>query len=103
MAQIRQKSYADKRRRPLKFKVEDFMMLKVTPMKGVKHFIKKEEFASMHIGPFRIIGRVGDVSYCLKVLDTLTKIHNVFHVSILRKHLRDEEQQQVMNLSKLQL
>jgi len=58
-----QKIYANRRRRPLDFEVGNFVMLKVSPMKGVKHFKKKRKLAPRYIGSFRIIGRVGAVSY----------------------------------------
>jgi len=60
--QSRQKSYADKRWRPLKFEVGD-LMLKVSPMKGVKHFGKKGKVTQRHIGPFKIIKRVRAILY----------------------------------------
>ena len=78
-------------------------MLKVSPMKGVKHFEKKEKLAPRYIGSFMIIERVEAVSYCLELPYALTDIHDVFHISMLRKHLRDEKQQWVMDLSELQL
>jgi hypothetical protein len=102
-AQIRQKSFADKRRRPLVFEVGDLVMLKVSPMKGVKHFRKKGKLAPRFVGPVRIIGKVGKVSYQVELPESLSGVHNVFHISMLRKHLRDEELSQVTDLSDLQL
>jgi len=75
-------------------------MLKVSPIKGVKCFEKKEKFAPRYIRSFRIIERDRVVPY-LELPDALTNVHDVFHVSMLRKHLRSEEQQQVMDLSEL--
>ena len=61
--QSRQKTYTNRRQRPLDFEVGNFVMLKVSPMKGPKHFEKKRKLAPRYIGSFRIIGRVGAVSY----------------------------------------
>jgi hypothetical protein len=102
-AQSRQKSFADRRRRPLVFEVGDLVMLKVSPIKGVKRFGKKGKLAPRYVGPVRIIGRVGEVSYQVELPESLAGVHNVFHISMLRKHLRDEELRQVTDISDLQL
>ena len=91
-AQSRQKSYADRRHRPLEFAVGDFVLLKVSPMKGVRRFGKKGKLASRYVGPFRISERIGAVSYRLELPQSLSSVHDVFHISMLRKHLRDGEQ-----------
>jgi hypothetical protein len=62
-AQARQKSYADKRRKPLYFQVEDYVYLKVSPMKGVSRFGVKGKLAPRYIGPFPILERYGSVAY----------------------------------------
>jgi hypothetical protein len=80
-AQSRQKSYADKRHRPLMFKVEDYVYLKVSPMKGVTRFGVKGKLAPRYIGPFQIIEKYGKVAYRLKFPEQLSAVHNVFHVS----------------------
>jgi exosome complex RNA-binding protein Rrp4 len=67
VAQSRQKSYADKRRRPLVFKVGDYVYLKVSPMKGVNQFGVKGKLAPHYIGPFQIIERCGKVAYRLNL------------------------------------
>jgi hypothetical protein len=87
-AQARQKSYADKRRKPLYFQVEDYFYLKVSPMKGVSRFRVKGKLAPRYIGPFPILERYGPVAYRLQLLETLSAVHNVFHVSQLNKCLR---------------
>ena len=92
MAQDRQKSYADKRRRPIEFQVGDRVMLKVSPWKGVIRFRKRGKLGPRYIGPFRIIDRVGKVAYRLELPEELNSIHNTFHVSQLRKCLADEAQ-----------
>ncbi|KAK1422572.1 hypothetical protein QVD17_17855 [Tagetes erecta] len=89
-AQDRQKSYADKRRRPIEFQVGDFVMLKVSPWKGVIRFRKRGKLSPRFIGPFKIIARVGKVAYRLELPEELNGIHNTFHVSYLRKCLADE-------------
>jgi hypothetical protein len=87
-AQARQKSYADKRRQPLYFQVEDYVYLKVSPMKGVSRFRVKGKLAPRDIGPFPFLERYGPVAYQLQLPETLSDVHNVFHVSQLKKCLR---------------
>ncbi|KAD7477209.1 hypothetical protein E3N88_00345 [Mikania micrantha] len=89
-AQDRQKSYADKRRRPIEFHVGDFVLLKVSPWKGVILSRKRGKLSPRFIGPFKIIARVGEVAYRLELPEELSGIHNTFHVSYLRKCLADE-------------
>ncbi|KAI3794847.1 hypothetical protein L1987_37487 [Smallanthus sonchifolius] len=89
-AQDRQKSYADKRRRPIEFNVGDRVMLKVSPWKGIIRFGKRGKLSPRFIGPFRIMARVGEVAYRLELPDELSGIHPTFHVSHLRKCLADE-------------
>ncbi|KAL5550792.1 hypothetical protein UlMin_000968 [Ulmus minor] len=88
-AQSRQKSYADKRRRPLEFQVGDSVFLKVAPMKGVMRFGKKGKLSPRFIGPFEILERVGKVAYKLALPPELSSVHNVFHVSMLKKYVSD--------------
>jgi hypothetical protein len=87
-AQARQKSYADKRRQPLYFQVKDYVYLKVSPMKGVSRFRVKGKLAPRYIGPFPILEQCGPVAYRLQLPETLSVVHNVFHVSQLKKCLR---------------
>ncbi|KAD6796253.1 hypothetical protein E3N88_07149 [Mikania micrantha] len=86
----RQKSYADKRRKPLKFQVGDRVMLKVSPWKGVVRFGKKGKLAPSYVGPFEIIERIDPVAYQLRLPVELRGVHDVFHVSNLKKCLADE-------------
>ncbi|KAJ9538155.1 hypothetical protein OSB04_030888, partial [Centaurea solstitialis] len=89
-AQSRQKSYADKRRSDLEFQIGDYVLLKVSPWKGVIRFRKRGKLGPRFIGPYKIIARVGKVAYRLELPDELKLIHNTFHVSQLRKCVRDE-------------
>ncbi|WVZ64005.1 hypothetical protein U9M48_013591, partial [Paspalum notatum var. saurae] len=85
IAQSRQKSYADNRRRELNFKVEDFVYLKVSPMRGVRRFNMKGKLAPRYIGPFKVLERKGEVAYRLELPPSLSGVHDVFHVSQLKK------------------
>jgi hypothetical protein len=87
-AQARQKNYADKQRQPLVFQVNDHVYLKVSPMKGVKHFGVKGKLAPRYICSFLILERCVPVAYRLQLPETLSVVHNVFHVSQLKKCLR---------------
>nr|GEV09765.1 putative reverse transcriptase domain-containing protein [Tanacetum cinerariifolium] len=86
----RWKSYANKKRRLIEFNVGDFVMLKVSPWKGVMRFKNKEKLSPRFIGPFKILKRVRKVAYTLKLPEEMKGIHNTFHVSYLRKCLTDE-------------
>ncbi|GJV60918.1 putative reverse transcriptase domain-containing protein [Tanacetum coccineum] len=88
-ARDRQKSYADKRRKPLEFSVGDYVLLKVSPWKGVVHFRKKGKLAPRFVGPFEIIEKVGPVAYRLDLPEELNGVHDTFHVSNLKKCLAD--------------
>nr|GEV05653.1 retrotransposon protein, putative, Ty3-gypsy subclass [Tanacetum cinerariifolium] len=88
-ARDRQKSYADKRRKPLDFSVGDYVLLKVSPWKGVVRFGKKGKLAPRFVGPFEIIEKVGPVAYRLDFPEELNGVHHTFHVSNLKKCLAD--------------
>ena len=88
-AQSRQKSYADRRRWDLEFAVGDHVFLKVSPWKGITRFGHKGKLSPRYIGPFEILERVGLVAYRIALPPALSKIHNVFHVSSLRKYILD--------------
>ncbi|XP_035816157.1 uncharacterized protein, partial [Zea mays] len=92
-AQSRQKSYADNRRRELMIEVGDFVYLKVSPMRGMKRFKVKGKLSPRYIGPFKILERKGEVAYQLELPDRLSDVHDVFHVSQLKKCLRVPEEQ----------
>jgi hypothetical protein len=90
-AQSWQKSYADNRRRELRFEEGDFVYLKVSPMRGVRRFQVKGKLAPRFVGPYPIIGRVGPAAYRLELPESMSDIHNVFHVSQLCKCLQVPE------------
>ena len=79
----------DKCRRDLQFKVGDRVFLKVSTWKGVLRFGRREKLRPRYIGPYEVIARVGPVAYRLDLPPELSKVHNVFHVSMLRKYIPD--------------
>jgi hypothetical protein len=86
-AQARQKSYVDKRHRPLVFQVKDYVYLKVSSMKGVNRFGVKGKLAPPIYWSVSILEQCGPVAYILQLPESLSAIHNVFHVSKLKKCL----------------
>ena len=88
-AQSRQKSYADVRRRPLEFEVGDHVFLKVMPKKGVVRFGKRRKLSPRFIGRSEILERVATVAYRLALPPSMSGVHEVFHVSMLRKYTPD--------------
>ncbi|WVZ51991.1 hypothetical protein U9M48_003087 [Paspalum notatum var. saurae] len=93
VAQSRQRSYTDVRRRDLSFKVDDHVYLKVSPMRGIRKFNMKGKLAPRYIGPFKILEKKGEVAYRLELPPSLSGVHDVFHVSQLKKCLRVPEEQ----------
>jgi hypothetical protein len=102
ISQTRQKSYADDRRRPLEFKEGDHVYLKVSPIRGMRRFKVKGKLSPRFIGPFKILKRVGEMTYQLELPDHLSDVHDVFHVSQLKKCLRVLEEQLPMEELSLQ-
>ena len=88
-AQSRQKSYADVRRRPLEFEAGDMVFIKVAPMKGVMRFGRKGKLSPRYVGPYLVIERIGNVAYKIELPREMATIHNVFHVSMLKKYIPD--------------
>ncbi|XP_020989619.1 uncharacterized protein LOC110276847 [Arachis duranensis] len=88
-AQSRQKSYADQRRKPLEFQEGDHVFLKITPTTGVGRALKVRKLSPRYLGPFQILRRIGKSAYQLALPPNLTRLHNVFHVSQLRKYQHD--------------
>ena len=89
MAQSRQKSNIDRRRRPLEFEVGDHVFLMVMPKRGVVKFGKQGKLAPRYIGPFEVLERVVTVAYWLTLSPSLLGVYEVFHVSILWKYTPD--------------
>nr|GFA85614.1 putative reverse transcriptase domain-containing protein [Tanacetum cinerariifolium] len=89
-ARDRQKSYADLKRKSMEFQVGDKVMLKVSPWKGVVRFGKRGKLNPRYVGPFKVLERVGDVAYKLDLPEYLSRVHNTFHVSNLKKCHADE-------------
>ncbi|KAI5334329.1 hypothetical protein L3X38_024462 [Prunus dulcis] len=88
-AQDRQKSYADNRRKDLQFEVGDWVFLKLSPWKGVVRFGKMGELSPRYIGPYEILEHVGLVAYRLALPSDLSRLHDVFHFSMLCKYISD--------------
>ncbi|GJT82938.1 putative reverse transcriptase domain-containing protein [Tanacetum coccineum] len=78
-ARDRQKSYADLKCKPMEFQVGDKVMLKVSPWKGVVHFGKRGKLNPRYVGPFKVLGKVGEVAYKLELPEELSRVHNTFH------------------------
>jgi hypothetical protein len=87
-AQSRQKSHIDKRRSPLEFEVGDHIYLRVFPMKGVRRFGIKGKLPPRYIGPYPILDKYGPTSYQVELPAKLSGVHNVFHVSQLKRYLK---------------
>ncbi|XP_077223412.1 uncharacterized protein LOC143857025 [Tasmannia lanceolata] len=82
-------SYANNRRRELKFEVGDNVLLKVSPTKGVMRFGVRGKLSPRFVGPYEILEKIGKVAYRLALPPSLSGVHNVFHVSVLRKYIAD--------------
>ncbi|GKE17077.1 putative reverse transcriptase domain-containing protein [Tanacetum coccineum] len=89
-ARDRQKSYADIKRKPMEFQVGDRVMLKVSPWKGVVRFGKQGKLNPRYVRPFKVLAKVGAVAYKLELPQELSKVHNTFHVSNLKKCYANE-------------
>ena len=89
VATDRQKSYTDMKRKDILYEVGEKMFLKVSPWKKVMRFGKKGELSPRFISPYEVIEKVGPIAYILALPPDLEKIHNVFHVSMLRRYHSD--------------
>ncbi|KAK5785341.1 hypothetical protein PVK06_039915 [Gossypium arboreum] len=85
----RQKSYADLKRKDIEYAVGDMVFLKVSPWKKILRFGKKGKLSPRFIGPYRILKRIGPMAYQLELPPELDRIHDVFHVSMLRRYRFD--------------
>jgi hypothetical protein len=88
-SQSRQKSYYDQRRKPLEFQEGDHVFLRVTPTTGVGRALKARKLTPKFIGPYQILKRIGPVAYQIALPPSLSNLHNVFHVSQMRKYIPD--------------
>ena len=89
IAQSRQKSYHDKRRKSLEFQEGDHVFLRVTPITGVGRALKSKKLTPRFIGPYQILERIGEVAYRIALPPSLANLHEVFHVSQLRRYIPD--------------
>nr|KYP53930.1 Retrotransposable element Tf2 [Cajanus cajan] len=89
MTQSKQKSYVDKRRQPLEFQEGDHVFLKVTSTTSIGRVMKSKKLTSRFIGPYQILKKIGLVAYQISLPPFLSNLHNVFHVSQLRKYISD--------------
>ena len=90
IAQSRQKSYADSKRREVVYEIGDRAYLRVSPLRGVKRFGIKGKLAPRYVGPYKILERRGEVAYRLELPEALSAVHDVFHVSQLKKCYAEE-------------
>ena len=88
-AQDRQKSYVDKHRREMEYEMGEKVLLKVSPWRGILRFGKQGKLSPRYIGPYEILERVGPLAYRLALPTELLQIHDVFHVSMLRRYRSD--------------
>ncbi|GJZ66131.1 putative reverse transcriptase domain-containing protein [Tanacetum coccineum] len=86
----RQKSYANLKLKPMEFQVGDRVMLKVSPWKGVVRFGKRGKLKPRYVGPFKVLEKVRSIAYKLELPQELSRVHNTFHVSNLKKCYFDE-------------
>nr|GEU83490.1 reverse transcriptase domain-containing protein [Tanacetum cinerariifolium] len=100
-ARSHQKSYADKRLKPLEFKVGDMVLLKVSPWKGAVCFRKREKLSLHYIGPFKVLARVSPIVYTLELPEELKGVHSTFHITNLKKCLAKDDI--VVPIEKIQL
>ncbi|GJV66098.1 hypothetical protein Tco_1476926 [Tanacetum coccineum] len=90
VARDRQKSYADLKHKLMKFQVGDKVILKVSPWKEVVRFGKREKLNPRYVGPFKVLEQVGAVAYKLELPEELSRVHNTFHLSNLKKCYADK-------------
>ena len=84
-------SYADKRRRELKFSIGDLVFVKISPLKSVIRFGRRGKLAPRFVGPFPVVEAIGNLAYRVDLPEKMAGVHNVFHVSQLRKFVHDPD------------
>ncbi|GKG30838.1 hypothetical protein Tco_0423326, partial [Tanacetum coccineum] len=89
-ARDRQNNYVDLKRKKMEFQVGDKFMLKVSPWKGVVRFGKRGKLNPRYVGPFKVLKKVGAIAYKLELPQELSRVHNTFHVSNLKKCYSDD-------------
>jgi hypothetical protein len=99
MAKMRQKSYHDNGTAPRRFEVGDYVYLKVSPTKGVQRFGVKGKLAPRYIGPYEVIEVCGPVAYRIQLLKRFFVVHNVFHVTQLRKGMSVPENEVITEVN----
>ncbi|XP_050218604.1 uncharacterized protein LOC126669230 [Mercurialis annua] len=88
-SQDRKKSYTDRHYREMEYEVGEKVFLKVSPWKGILRFGKQRKLSRRYIGPYEIIKRIGPLAYRLALPGELSQIHDVFHISMLRRYRSD--------------
>ncbi|XP_039128942.1 uncharacterized protein LOC120265095 [Dioscorea cayenensis subsp. rotundata] len=94
-------SYADSKRRNLEFQVGHHVLLRVTPTKGIIHFGVRGKLNPRFIGPYEILERIGEMAHWLALLPALSHVHNVFHISMMKKFITNPDH--VIQLSDFEL
>jgi hypothetical protein len=87
----------DRHQRDLAFETEDYVYLKVSPSRGTKRFGVKGKLAPRYVGPFPVVEWIGEVAHKLTLLPKLAGVHDVFHVSQLKKCFRVPEEQLLLD------
>jgi hypothetical protein len=93
IAQSKQKSYADGKRRDVSFQEGDYVYLKVSPIRGMRRFKVKGKLSPHFIGPFQILQQVGEIAYRLDLSEQLSDVHDVFHISQLKRCLKPHDKE----------
>jgi hypothetical protein len=88
-AQSRQKSYYDRHHQDVSYEIGEKAYLRVTPLKGVHHFGIKGKLAPRYVGPFPILAKRGELAYQLELPSTFSDVHDMFHVSQLKRCFKD--------------
>nr|GFC66028.1 putative reverse transcriptase domain-containing protein [Tanacetum cinerariifolium] len=87
---LKERNYADLKHKPMEFQVGYKVILEVLPWKGVVRFGKRGKLNPRYVGPFKVLERVGDIAYKRDLPEELSRVHNTFHMSNLKKCHADE-------------